>query len=377
MQESVRLTILGMVSGLLLPESVNELHLNKARIFRNPAATREPGGPPALSANTALYSGEGKERHLVGEVATYLIESEIDSPGGQYGRHTRIQGTGGVIIRTPSNNIEGITLTTGTKPHSSAAISIPIGEVWDAPSLMQQRFDIAILPLRLLSKARILTFPIGIISNERKQEILKTDLNRSCPEPSGLIVKLSEDDCRTTETFCKKLAKVDLAKFEVPIWLFSRSFYKADTADRSLDLIITLESLLSESPESLRYKIAFRYACLTANDEDDQWKKFDFTKKVYDCRNKLVHGNKRALGKAREELQQNIEQIEDMARKCLTLACLLEIDKPILPSGKYANMRKEESIDEYILTNCLAKKGRTPLDSFSEVGKLWKSYHPV
>jgi len=38
MQESEKLALIGMVSGLSLPEGVNELFLEKARIFRNPAA---------------------------------------------------------------------------------------------------------------------------------------------------------------------------------------------------------------------------------------------------------------------------------------------------------------------------------------------------
>jgi len=34
--------LVGMVSGLTLPEALNELQVGKARIFRNPAAIRNP-----------------------------------------------------------------------------------------------------------------------------------------------------------------------------------------------------------------------------------------------------------------------------------------------------------------------------------------------
>lgn len=362
MQESAKLMFMGMVSGLSLPEGVNELFLEKARIFRNPAAFREPGSPPEMGANTAI-------------VATYLIEQEIDAPGGQLG-HTRIQGSGGVLIGMPPNS-EGVTLSTGTKPYSVASVAVPLGNVWDTPSLILNLLGRAVLPIRLLTKASILVFPVGILASESRQELLKSGLRQSCPEllGAGFEVKLSGDDCKTIEAFCKKLAKANLADFEVPIFLFSRSFYKVDVADRALDLIITLESLLSHSAESIGYKLALRATCLTAK-EEDRWETFRFAKETYGYRSILVHGNKRRLVKARAELGQRIEKIEDLVRKCLKLACLLEADRPKLPSGTNASMKNEDSIDEYILTHCLTEKGTTLLDSFPEIGKLWQFSRP-
>jgi len=372
MQESEKLILVGMVSGLSLPEGVNELFLEKARIFRNPAAFRVPGGPPEMGANTAIYSGGGNERHFVREVATYLIELESKAPGGQLG-HTRIQGSAGVMMRM-SPDSQGITLSTGTKPHSVASIAVPLGEFWDVPFLIWGQFQRAVLPLRLLTKARILVLPVGILSSESRLEMLNSGLHISCPEPLGvgLEVKLSADDCKIIEGFSKKLAKAKLADFEVPIFLFSRSFYRDDVTDRALDLITTLESLLSEDSESITYKLAFRASCLTSK-EEDLWKTFRFAKEAYRYRSIIIHGRKRELAETRKNLAGKMEQLENLTRRCLTLACLLEIEPVRLPSDNMASMRKLELIDEYILTHCLKKRGITPLDSFPEIGKLWQS----
>ena len=359
-----------MVSGLTLPEALDELHVGKARIFRNPAAIRIPGAPPALGANIAIYSGEGKDRHLTGEVAAYLIECVIDTAGGQLG-HTRIGGSGGVTIGMMADS-DGVTISTGERPHSAVSISAALGKAWDTPSLMQGEFNRAILPLRLLTKGRILVFPVSVLAYESRQTILDTGVNRSCPEPlgTGLQVALSSDDCQIIEDFSKRLARKSLNDFEVPIFLFSRSFYKTDTVDRALDLITTLESLLSGGPESIAYKIAFRASCLTSKDEEERWRTFRFTKEIYNHRNSLVHGNKKTLAKARSALAQQMEQVEELTRDCLRLACLLEVTQPKLPSGQIVDMRKEESIDEYLLTHCLDKRRPTPLDNFPIVGKL-------
>lgn len=369
-QQTTRLTLIGTVSGLSLPEDVSELSLDKAKIFRNPAGIRKPGSPSEIGANTAIYSGEGKERHLVGDVATYLIECGIDAPSGQLG-HTRIRGSGGVMIGTLADS-EAITLTTGKEAHSAVSVSSPLGKAWDTPTIMQNVFDKAVLPLRLLTKARILAFPTGVLGDESRQEVLNAGLHKSCPVPTGtgLEVGLSNDDCNRIEAFSKKLAKANLEEFEVPIFLFSRSFQKTDVADRALDLIITLESLLSGSSESIAYKIAFRASCLTAKSERDRWEAFKFTKETYGFRNPLVHGNKKTLRKARAALEQRMEKVEELTRSCLKLACLLEAKRTKLPSGHIVRMRNEETIDEYILTHCLKKRRLTPLDSFPEVGKL-------
>ncbi len=368
-QQSDKLTLLGTVSGLTLPEEVSELLLDKTRIFRNPAATRITGGPPELGANTAIYSGKGRGRHLVGDVATYLIECKFDNPGGRLG-HTRI-GSGSVMLGT-SDDSRGVTLSTGKKPNSAVSIVVPFGKTWNTPALMQSLFDRAVLPLRLLTKARILVFPVGALGDEPMQKVLDVGLPRSCQEPFGnaLEVELSSGDCKEIEAFSHKLAKANLDEFEVPMFLFSRSFYKADIADKALDLIIAMESLLSGSSESISYKIAFRASCLTAKTEDERWSAFQFTKESYGYRSTLVHGNKKTLAKARDALAQSIGKVEELTRLCLKLACLLEVEQLRLPSGRIVNMRKEDTIDEYILTLCLNERRETPLDSFPEVGKI-------
>lgn len=370
MQQTKKLMLVGMVSGLTLPEALNELQVGKARIFRNAAAIRNPGAPPELGANIAIYSGEGQERHLTGEVAAYLIECVIDTVEGKLG-HTRIGGSGGVTIGMMADS-DGVTISTGKRPYSAVSISAPLGKAWDTPSLMQGEFNRAILPLRLLTKGRILVFPVSVLAYESRQTILDTGVTRSCPEPlgTGLQVALSSDDCQIIEDFSKLLAKKSLNDFEVPIFLFSRSFYKTDIVDRALDLITTLECLLSGGPESIAYKIAFRASCLTSKDEEERWRTFRFTKEIYKYRNSLVHGNKKTLAKARSALAQQMEQVEELTRNCLKLACLLEVTRPKLPSGQIIDMRKEESIDEYLLTHCLNKPRPTPLDDFPTVGKL-------
>lgn len=367
MNEPKNFILIGMVSGLSMQEGIKQLSLDKARIFRNPAAVKQPGEAPEIGANTTIYEGEGKERHFVKEVATYLIESEVEASSGILG-HVRIQGSGAVTIKE-----DGISLSTGKEPHSQASVAIPFGATFNTPLLMQTVFEDAILPLRLLTKGRILVYPATILAEERREECEKSGLDVSCPELPGesMKVELLKDDCGEIQAFSKSLATADLRDFEVPMLLFSRSFYKADLADRALDLVIALESLLSGSSESIGYKLAFRACCLTAKDED-RWATFSFVKKAYGYRSTLVHGTKKKLEEARSELSNEIIKIEDIVRRLLWLACMLQLEPFQLNSGRSASMRDENSIDEYILTHILGKKSKTPVDSYSQVGKLGK-----
>lgn len=143
-----------------------------------------------------------------------------------------------------------------------------------------------------------------------------------------------------------------------------------------LSLIIGLESLLSEGPESIAYKLAFRASCLTTGTEAERWETFGFVKKAYGYRNSVVHGKKKGVAKAIDGLASDIEQLENLVRALIRLACLLEVDPVALDSGNSANLRNPDSIDEYILTHLLAQKRQTPLASFGELGKLWKLARP-
>lgn len=368
MQESKAFTLLGMVSGLHLPQDVSELVLHSARIFRNPAAHRDPCGPPEMGPNTSICSGEGPQRHPAGEVATYLIEAGVAGPGGKLG-HTRIRGTGGVTIGT--SQAGGVTLSAGPNKSSAVSVAIPLGQAWDTPSLILDQFQRDVLPLRLLTKARILVFPAAVLASASAQKLLDSGIEKACPEPLGiaLAARLSRDDCKTIQTFSRKLDRAGLEDYEVALSLFSHSFYRDDVVDRALDLITTLESLLSEGPDSIRYKLAFRASCLTAR-EGELWETFRFAYEAYGFRNAVIHGNKKTLARARTELGGRMERLEDLARRCLWLACSQEMEKVRLLSGKRATMRKLDLVDEFIFTRRLDQREATPLERYRQVGKL-------
>ena len=304
-----------MVSGLSVPDDVDGVDLGGGRIFRNPAAPQDSAAFPTLGANTAVYAGEGKRRRLVGEVATYLIA--LGSQEGPYGG-TILEGSGSV--ETGSG---GLAVNSGDEASSSAAVRVSLEHGWSASLLMQQEFDKAILPLRLLTKGRILAFPHGVFAGQRRSAVFASGVDNSCPEVvgTGYSVELTPQDCNAIERFSRRLSATKLDEFEVPVSLFSGLFYKVAPDQRALDVIMMLESLLSQSSESIRYKIAFRAACLTTEGAD-RLQAFELAKQAYTDRNNVIHGNKKTLDKSRARLRCEVEEIEALARNCLTLACL-------------------------------------------------------
>ena len=92
-------------------------------------------------------------------------------------------------------------------------------------------------------------------------------LKRRPKEPPyvGLLVgrmtyALNKNDIRSLKAFVNKIASFPMSDFVIPIRRFNQSFDRDFVDDRAVDLFITLESLLSEGPESIGTKIALRAA---------------------------------------------------------------------------------------------------------------------
>jgi len=364
MAESSKLTIIGVLSGLALPQGFNELSLGDGtKIIRNPAAGKPTDGPDEMGANSNAF---------LSNAARYLVVTQVNKPHRQSGSSKTTRD--GEIVLVSSSLSDAVTLSIGHIPYSSVSRSVPIGDTWDTPYLMQEYLHKAVFPLRLVSSARILVYFVGAFTGESVVKTMSSGLNVSCPEQLGssLTLQLTKDDFNPIEDLSKRLADQNLSEFAVPVFFFTRSLYKEDITDRALDLIVALESLLCDSPESIGYKLAFRTSCLIAND-NERWEKYSFVKKLYDNRSSLFHGRKKKSEDARKNLASNIKEIQDIVRKCLLLAYLLKIDPVELPSGTNASMNDEKSIDEYILTQRICQTKTSPLDSIPEIGKVWQS----
>jgi len=92
--------------------------------------------------------------------------------------------------------------------------------------------------------------------------------HRKPPSGAGLLPRreyeISRRELKPLEEFINQMGNAPVAGFEIAIRRFNQSFDRDITEDRAIDLLIALESLLSEDSEAIRYKIALRAAHLIA-----------------------------------------------------------------------------------------------------------------
>ena len=70
--------VLGMVSGINLPDSVTELRLPSGRFFKNPLLNNEKWNTDPVP-NMTLYKEIDGKPHLDKDIVKYLVETVIDS----------------------------------------------------------------------------------------------------------------------------------------------------------------------------------------------------------------------------------------------------------------------------------------------------------
>ncbi|MBA7597960.1 hypothetical protein ES703_04969 [subsurface metagenome] len=338
----VRLTLIGTLFGIELPPAINELYLGDGRVFKNPIVAGEDFGH-SPGANITLYKDVGGQRQIDRDVVKYLVDIEVDSLSGA------LEGdTGGVAVSG-----SGSVVATG-----AAALSVFRGQARD-------ELERAILPLRLGTKARIIMLPAKLQGGDRNA-VSRSGLDQPMPEPYGesVIVKLTEQDCDFLTRLADEVSTADLAPYQVPMEIFRDSFYKADAIERGLNLITCLESLFSQGPESIRFKLAYRTSCILEFGSANLYKTVGFIKEAYGHRSNLVHGARRTRNEARQWFISNVLQLEDIVRRALFI--IVELRRV------GTDLIGENNIDRYIFEDVLTGKSVELQNKVMTVGTLFR-----
>ncbi len=125
-------------------------------------------------------------------------------------------------------------------------------------------------------------------------------------------------------------------KLEVAKLRFADSYRRDNKTDRALDLVIALDSLLSEGADSIRYKVALRTAMLLATKGKERKEIFDRIYTAYGHRNTVVHGkttHKKRVD-AHKWFENNVYQLCDDVKRMLIYFMHRELSMQTLDPAK-------------------------------------------
>ena len=100
--------------------------------------------------------------------------------------------------------------------------------------------------------------------------------------------------------------------------------------DKLIDLMISAESIFLDTDKNeLTFRLSHRVALLLGGTAEEQKDLFNFMKKTYGMRSKVVHGSKSYINDPHdvEELSQTINRLSEIMRRSL----LLMLDKALNP----------------------------------------------
>lgn len=297
------------IFGIAL-EGIDELNLGSATLFRNPAAlsflqtdlesalerdgvptpnVRVPynihiqGAPPAPFDSDLRQLG----------IAKYLIEIEIE---------------------TPTNELPG--------------------------KCVKEELEWAVLPLRILTGARVLTglseycqggcVHSSLARGEIIERVRREGILAPAPIPQGASVTgtITREASGKITAFAsvvnghRDVLSVQLA---VPIDTFSNSFYLASYTDRGINLLILLEALFSErrSKRGIRDKVAKRIAIFLDGDKERRKQTQCLIIQSFDVRKDIEHGSKAKGSNTEEYFMHHLKELEDVVRSILFKAVCL------------------------------------------------------
>ena len=211
-------------------------------------------------------------------------------------------------------------------------------------SLVKESLELeqALLPIRLYSSGDLQAFPIqhgkakAISDNERSS----ISVSPSFPRAIGGRVKgygwtpLSLKQLQKIVKEYPCLRKSNSNRLEVAKLRFADSYRRDNATDRALDLVIALDSLLSEGADSIRYKVALRTAMLLEAEGAEREKTFNRIYAAYGHRNTVVHGNPGKRVNAHEWFRKNVYQLCDDVKRMLLYFMHRELSGQTLDPAK-------------------------------------------
>lgn len=131
----------------------------------------------------------------------------------------------------------------------------------------------------------------GIIRSNDITESLRRRPNK--PPRSSLFLsfyEINDEDLEPLREFLDSMHDSYAEPFQIAIRRFNQSFDRDLPEDKAVDLFIALESLLSEGPEAIGYKIALRASHLVGCSRSEKLDIYGFLREAYSVRSRIVHG---------------------------------------------------------------------------------------
>jgi len=182
--------------------------------------------------------------------------------------------------------------------------------------------------------------PVGVYEFRRSQE--------NGPMPTTFsagydgIFQIEESELDSIVDFVNDLKDVSTDQFTVALRRFHLYFDRDSIQDRAIDLMVALESLFSEEQEAIAYKIALRASCLIETESQKRKAMFNFLKKAYGKRSRIVHGRDQKSwfeSKTYSPKLKNIIILEEVVRKSLLA---------LLRRAQQGTILKPEDLDDYL-----------------------------
>jgi len=276
------ITVTVPLSGIGLAPELAEIALGEAVIYRNAAAGGDTSMAPGPNARVAP-DAQSRSR----PVARLLLQFMIDSPDGSAAVASALQAAEKLVLP----------LRLGTD-----------GQVLLPPSLP---WAVALSP-----GSQVQLLPWLFRGGNQMAERVAVDAAAPLPVTGIISCVLDGTDTGHLSQLVALLASPGLDTFEVPLGLFSGSYYRTRPVDSGIDLVVALEAMFSEGAESIAYKIAFRAACVLETNGQERYKLFRVIKTAYTHRNALVHGGS-ARPKAADWFASNGDQLRGITRRSL------------------------------------------------------------
>lgn len=182
--------------------------------------------------------------------------------------------------------------------------------------------------------------PVGVYEFRRSQE--------NGPMPTTFsadydgIFQIQESELDSIVDFVNDLKDIPTDQFAVALRRFHLYFDRDSIQDRAIDLMVALESLFSEDQEAIAYKIALRASCLIETESQKRKAIFDFLKKAYGKRSRIVHGKDERSwfeSKTYNPKLKNIIMLEEVVRKSLLA---------LLRRAQQGTILKAGDLDDYL-----------------------------
>ena len=221
-------------------------------------------------------------------------------------------------------------------------------------SLIKETLELeqALLPVRLYSNGDLQAFSIRHGNAQPIGDSEKSSISVSPGFPGSLGVRgwgctpLSSEQLNKIKVEYPRLRKSKNEKLEVAKLRFADSYRRDNRTDRAIDLIIALDSLLSEGADSIRYKVALRTAMLLETKGTERQNTFNRIYDAYGHRNKVVHGDtshKKRMD-AHEWFEKNVYLLLDDVKRMLLYFMQRDLSRQTLNPNKIEEHLFEKGI---------------------------------